>query len=232
MSDQDQLEQTKIARRSRQNLVFALLSLIVSFSVPLSALLGSQAASGTVSDFPEFYAAAKMSSAGEGVEIYKLESLFEAEHQFFPAMQGRELGFYIPPFAVPLLGWLSFLAAQPAYLLFASSSLAALLASIYLLRNVFQLSTAETLWLSTLFCASAPVFESLKLAQLAPFLLFALSACLWLLERKQDFLAGAALALLLLKPQELFPVALLFLTAGKWKTIAGLLVVALFLAVV
>lgn len=232
MPDQTQQEQNRAARGSRQNFIFALLSLCVCVTIPATALLGSQGSFGKVNDFPEFYTAAKMSVAGRGAHIYNLETLFSEEHRFFPQMQGRGLGFYIPPFAVPFLGWLSLFSADAAYLAYMALALAAILGSVQFLRRSFALGRTETIWLLCLLCATAPIFESLKLSQLAPFLLFSFSCSLWLAEQKKDLAAGAVLSLLLLKPQELFPLALFWLLSGRLKIIAGLAVAGVFLAAV
>jgi hypothetical protein len=111
-------------------------------------------------------------------------------------------------------------------------ALAAILGSVHFLRKSFALGRTETIWLLCLLCANAPIFESLKLSQLAPFLLFSFSCSLWLAEQKKDLAAGAVLSLLLLKPQELFPLALFWLLSGRLKIIAGLAVAGVFLAAV
>ncbi|MBX9689094.1 MAG: hypothetical protein K2X27_20465, partial [Candidatus Obscuribacterales bacterium] len=60
MQDPGSLTSINAKRRERLNTLCALGSALVCLLIPLSAILGSQSHFGKISDFPEYYAAAKM----------------------------------------------------------------------------------------------------------------------------------------------------------------------------
>ncbi len=217
----DDAQQKRKARKERIDFVFAILSLIIAATMPAAALLGSQGSFGKLSDFPEYYSVARMIREGHGSQIYVLDKLFEAQHQDFPQLESRGIGYYIPPFATPLITPLGFLPPMQSYLLFLLSSIASLIASVIILGKHFKLKASSKIWLATLLCASAPAFESLKIAQLAPYLLLSLSCTLCFLSKKNDIAAGASLAIMLLKPQELFPLLVYGLFSRRFKLIAS-----------
>lgn len=226
-SAEEPTDKTHKAKKSRLNLLMAWLSLLVCAAVPLSALLGSQTSFGKINDFPEYYASMKMICSGQGADIYKLGQLFEAQHRYFPSMANRGVGFYIPPFACPWLLLFGLLPPEPSYLLFIVSSTICLLAAAVILGRHFKIGLEGTLWTLTLIFATAPAFESLKIAQLAPFLFAAFAFFLYFAGQKKDLPAGLSLSLLLLKPQELFPLALYCLCSGRFKIIISLALVFL-----
>lgn len=219
----------KSSDRRRQNLIFAVLSLLVCALMPICAIIGSQQTFGRVSDFPEYYSAMKMICQSNGAEIYKLDKLFAVQHECFPDMQGRGIGFYIPPFSAVLLAPLGLLPASSSYCLYMIASVAALLGGIVMLGRHFGLRGEAVLWLAAAVCATSPAFESLKIAQLAPFLFASLAGFLLLAGRGRDIAAGACLALLLLKPQELAPIVVYSLCACRFRIILSLAAVFMLL---
>jgi hypothetical protein len=223
---------TPVSRTSRRNLTFAILSLCVALLIPLSAITGSQSVFGTVSDFPEYYAAMKMVAQGRGDLIYRLPELFREQHQFFPQMQGRGIGFYIPPFAAPLLYPLSLLPPFPSYCLFMSAALSALLGGAVALGKHFKLSPTGVIFMLAVIFAGGPAFESLKIAQLSPFLFAALSFFIYFAGRRNEIASGLSLAVLLFKPQELLPVAVYLAFGGRGKAVLTLVGAFLVLAVI
>lgn len=230
-TENSSLQEKAQTTRQRRDFVLALLSLIVCATMPVSALIGSQSSFGRLNDFPEYYAAAKMIKDGRGADIYKLDELFKVQHECFPSMEGRGIAFYIPPFAVPLLFPLAFLPPLQSYWLFMSGSLGCLFAAVFALKKNFDLSTNATLWMLTGLCASAPLFESLKIAQLAPFLFAGFSFFLLLSASKKDLISGICLSSLLLKPQELLPISIYVLFSARFKIIATLIATYIVLAI-
>jgi hypothetical protein len=68
-------------------------------------------------------------------------------------------------------------------------------------------------WIGLLLAAGfAPGLFALRMGQVSPWLLVGVTLFLWAVRRRRDFLAGGALALLLIKPH----VAYLFLLAALW----------------
>jgi hypothetical protein len=190
--------------------------------MPFMALLGSQAAFGKVSDFPEYFGSMQMVCTGRGADIYRPKALFATQAKLFPTLGERGIAFYIPPFAIPLLAPLGLLPASPAFLSYQLAQIGAIIAGIILLAKYFQLDCAGTVWLAAVTCATAPMFESLKISQLAPFLFLAFAVFLMLMRQKKDFAAGLSLSVLLLKPQELLPLAIFLLFSRRFKIVGSL----------
>ena len=213
----DQSAEMSSSRYGRRNLIFAILSLCLCLSIPVTAIVGSQGSFGRVSDFPEYYAAARMLVSGAGDQIYKLDDLFGMQHHFFPDMGARGIGFYIPPFSAILLLPLACFPAFASYGFYMLFSCLALIAGAIVLGKHFRLEKTGIIWLITAIFVTAPAFESLKIAQLAPYLFAALSFFLFWSGRKKDIAAGASLALLLLKPQELLPLVVYLAFARRFK---------------
>jgi hypothetical protein len=217
--------------KQRLNLIFAILSLSVCCSIPVTALVGSQGSFAQVSDFPEYYSSARMMVTGQGADVYKLPELFGAQISDFPELGMRGIGFYIPPFAAPLLAPLGFLPPAQSYAVYIAAAIAALVAGCVALAKYFKLDAQGTVWLLTIICAGGPAFEALKIAQLAPFL-FALLSFFLVFARKNEIAAAACLAGLLLKPQELLPLAVFLLFSRRFKIIAALAVIGIALVVI
>ncbi|MBX9724206.1 MAG: DUF2029 domain-containing protein [Candidatus Obscuribacterales bacterium] len=231
--------------RSGRNLIFAILSLCVCITIPAMALLGSQSSFGQVSDFPEYYGAMKLLCSGRAADMYKFPQLFAQQQQDFPELGQRGIGFYIPPFSAPLLAPIGLAPAKQSYILYMLFSIGSLITSTVILSKHFALKAEGCIWLLTALCLSAPIFESMKIAQLAPFLLLSFSVFLHFACTKElkvdiddsnspaeakpkssnDIIAGLSLAIMLLKPQELLPIAVYLAGAMRIKVIIALLAV-------
>ncbi len=230
---------------SRRNLIFGILSLCVCITIPAMALLGSQSSFGQVSDFPEYYGAMKLLCSGRAAEMYKLPQLFSQQQQDFPELGQRGIGFYIPPFSAPLLAPIGIFPPKQSYFLYMLLSIGSLIGSTIVLSKHFALKADGCIWLLTALCLSAPIFEAMKIAQLAPFLLLSFSVFLLLAckpdaktessesssqssvksSSKTELLAGLALAFMLVKPQELLPIAVYLAGARRLKVLFALLAV-------
>lgn len=222
---------TSQKRKSRQNLILAILSLFLTASIPISAVFGSQASFGKLSDFPEYYASMKMVLSGNADKIYVLDDLFAQEHLYFPQLEGRGLAYYIPPFCTVLLLPIALLDARTSYLVFISLSFLALSSGSIITGKLFKLKASGICWFLAILFATGPTFESLKIAQLAPFLYLSLSAFLFFEQKNKPVSAAACLSILLLKPQELLPLLVYMLGAGRFRTLIAFTFFALLLCV-
>lgn len=220
------------SRKQKFRLITAIFALVFSLAVPVIVLPLAVLTFAAVNDLPEYYAGASLISKGQGANIYQLERLGDEEQIIFPAMKGRLVGLFIPPFSVPLLMPVLLMPANVAPVLWTAFLSACALGACFVLRRTFVLSNLATLWLLAIMCLSGPLYESLRIGQLAPVLLLAFSFSILKMKQGRDISAGLWLSLLLLKPQELLPIMLYLLGGSKWKVIGATVAVGAVLALV
>lgn len=219
-------------RKQKFRLITAIFALVFSLAVPVIVLPLAVLTFAAVNDLPEYYAGASLISKGQGADIYQLERLGNEEQIIFPAMKGRVVGLFIPPFSVPLLMPVLLMPSNVAPVLWTAFLSACALGACFVLRRTFVLSNVATLWLLAIICLSGPLYESLRIGQLAPVLLLAFSFSVLKMKQGRDISAGLWLSLLLLKPQELLPIMLYLLGGSKWKVIGATAAVGAVLALV
>jgi Glycosyltransferase family 87 len=186
---------------------------------------------GVSSDLPEFYCAARLVASHCGSQVYDLLALGRAENLMFPSLAGRVIGLMVPPLAIPWLVPLSLVPIWLAPALWKTMSVLALLLATLLLKKVFVLTVKDWLWLITGLAFSGPLFESLRIDQLAPLLLFAFCLALWAIKEERPVLAALALSFFWLKPQQIFPLIVLLLACRRFAILKACLVFSLVLAV-
>ena len=223
---------TKQTRPQKVRLISAAVAATLSLAVPAAMIPLAVLSFGAVNDLPEYFAGATLSLSGRGASVYKLPELTSEEHRLFPAMGERAVGLFIPPFSLPLLLPVALMPPPLAPVIWTVLLALAALVSVLMLRKTFQLSLVATLWLTATACLSGPLYESLRIGQLAPILLLCLCLAVDQLKQGKEIKAGLALAVLLLKPQELLPIMLYLIGAAKWKTAGTLLAVGAALVVI
>lgn len=129
--------------------------------------------------------------------------------------------FLFPPSLVPLLaplGWLSRLAGYSAIVAALALSTAG---SLWILRRLVPGARGETLAFAVLVLSSASWHVMIRIGHLSALFLLVVLAAVHAAARKRDLLAGALLALAMLKPNLglLFPA--LLLARGRWRMLAG-----------
>ena len=219
-------------RKQKFRLITAIFAMVFSLAVPIIVLPLSVLTFGAVNDLPEYYASASLITRGRGADIYQLESLGQEEQRIFPPMDGRVVGLFIPPFSVPLLMPVVLMPAAAAPVVWTIFLSVCAAATCVVLRKTFALSTVATLWLIAIMCLSGPLYESLRIGQLAPLLVLAFSASFLNMRQGREIAAGALLSVLLLKPQELLPIMLYLLGASKWKVVGTTVAVGTVLALI
>lgn len=174
---------------------------------------------GQKTDFPQYYAPARMIVTGHGSEIYNFEKGVELQNQLFPSMGGRMQPVYLPP---PSQAWMIPLGLLPgdiAYIVWKTMQLVCLCMSVWLLKSCYQLSKKATAWLVAVLFASGPAFMACSIDQVSLFLLGALCVAIWGLKKDNPWVAAVALAFLMLKPQEAFPLLAFLLGAQRYKPV-------------
>ncbi len=206
-------------RTNKFRLIIAVVAAVLSVLVPIAIVPLAILSFGGTNDLPEYYASASLAVTGKGKAIYDLSALGMEEQRIFPSIGGRVIGFFIPPFSLPLLLPVVLMPTGLAPILWAIVLASAVVASLFVLRKTFKLSLVATLWLCAVVCLSGPLFEALRIGQLAPILLLSFSISLYMMSKGKDVAAGLALILMLLKPQELLPIMLYLAGARKWKLV-------------
>ncbi len=199
------------------------LAALTGTAITFSWLLKSMDFFANVSDLPEFFAASWLACHGQGGSAYDLPRLSEIEHQVFPALGGRAIGFYLSPPALLFLMPLALVAphmVQPLWFVFL---LGALLCAFGLLVRFFSISKTQSLLLWTLIIIFGPTYESLRLGQLSPLILLSLVGAFCLFKRGRDALAAFCLSLLVIKPQLLIPYVVFLLAGGRSRAAVYLL---------
>jgi hypothetical protein len=170
-------------------------------------------------DFPEFYAAAKVVKAGLGPRLY--DPLIQQQFQI--QYTGR-IGTYFnhPPFEV--LFYLPFAAApsQRAYVLWSLLNLGLLTA---VARSLQHYAFTRVAWqaLLALFLVFAPVLLNLMQGQDSVLLLFFVAMSFAALTRGKEFLAGCLLACGLFKFHLIFPLGLILVVNRTKRFLLGFL---------
>ncbi len=175
---------------------------------------------GISSDLPEFYCAARLAISHCGSQIYDLVTFGKVENLMFPSLAGRSIGFMLPPLGIPWLLPLGCLPVHAVAIVWKSLNVSAVILAIVLLKKIFSLALKECLWLITGLGFSGPLFEALRIDQLAPFLLLAFCLALWAIQSDRPLLAGAILAVFWLKPQQILAFLIALLACGRFASLS------------
>jgi Glycosyltransferase family 87 len=179
-------------------------------------------------DFPEFYAAARVVKAGLGHRLY--DPLIQQQFQI--QYTGR-IGTYFnhPPFEA--LFYLPFAAAPPqrAYVLWSLLNLGLLIAIARLLQH-YAFTPVGWQVLLALFLVFAPVLLNLLQGQDSVLLLFFVAMSFVALTRGNEFLAGCLLACGLFKFHLILPLALILAVNRTKRFLLGFLLLAVVLILI
>jgi len=185
-----------------------------------------------ISDLPEFYAAGRMVLSGNGAQVYDIAQQRAAQHALFPGMEDRVIGFFVNPFALPMIvpiGWVPVDAVRYVWKALLSIALGL---SIWLIKRIFELDFRGTLWLIAVMLCSGAAYEAMRIDQVSSFMLCGFCFALWALKEERPVLAALGMSVVLLKPQELLPMLLFMLGARKYKPLICLCVLSAILALI
>ena len=179
-------------------------------------------------DFPEFYAAAKVVKDGRGHQLYDPA----IQQQFQIQFTGR-IGTYFNHPAFEALFYLPFAAAPPqrAYVLWSLLNLGLLIA---IARSLQHYAFTRVGWqvLLALFLVFAPVLLNLLQGQDSVLLLFFVAMSFVALARGNEFLAGCLLACGLFKFHLILPLALILAVNRTKRFLLGFLLLAVVLILI
>ncbi len=207
-------------------------SMPVLFAILSAAWLGwffLQPFSGSISDFPQYYAPARLICTGHGADSYKFPIVSAMQHEGFPSMGDRAVPTYLPP---PSLFWFlpfGLMSGSQAFIAWKIVQIAALIGSIFLLKDAWGLNRKAVCYLIAGICVSGPAFAATQLGQISMLILCALSTMVWSFKKDKLWLAAIALSVLMLKPQEGLPLMIFLAGAKRYKMLSmtiGVLAVA------
>jgi hypothetical protein len=188
-------------------------------------------------DYVVYWTAGRMVLDGNAGRLYDLDAVqsYQARATGQPSYDVALLPYFNPPFAAGALAVLAVLPLGVSAVVFTGMSLAALGAGLRFLLSRLETRLEVVAWTLGVL-SSMPIYYALLHGQLSFLLFFLFVAVYILLKRGSDGLAGATLALLLLKPPlVLLPLLVLalnrrmealrgFLTCATGLVVASLLV--------
>jgi hypothetical protein len=198
-------------------------ALVVTFAGP-----GDRGIAGPLkgADFVHFYTLGHLAATRQVDAIYDMQALHAAQVALVPASEPELYPSVYPPQAallfIPFSGW----SYRSALLVWSAVTMA--------LYGVMVWSgwraVADRLSNRRLIVAAAVVFPPFWNLVLFGQISIFIMAAFWLgwlaLERGRPYLAGAAFGLLALKPQFGIPLAVIVMTCGEWRMLAGAVVSA------
>jgi hypothetical protein len=191
---------------------------------------------GRYEDYVTFYAAGTLVIEGRGGELYDLEALQRAEEAALGRPVGEEGGvlpFFNPPFVAALFAPLALLPIASAVFVLMAVNLALVIAAALTIGRVVRFERREDgllLWLGLL--TLGPVNTLILHGQLSALTLLGWALFVSLQVSGRPGWSGAALALLLVKPQAALVAALLLIYKRQWRPLAALSAIAAVLVAV
>jgi hypothetical protein len=195
-------------------------------------LWSAQYAFGKISDFPEYYAAAKMIIEGKAPSIYVVSEIAKVQQNLFPVLEKRFIPIYIPPPALIFFIPIGLIGLPLAIYVWKSLLVLSLIGSVIFLQRALLLSYKQTCYLIAGVALSHACFEMLRIDQIAAFILLAFSAAVHFLQRKQDITAGLALSIMILKPQYIIPFLVYLIGLRCWRPVIMFACVGILLTVI
>lgn len=177
-------------------------------------------------DFTAFYTGGWLVQHGDYLGLYVLERQASVQRSVLAGFQGVS-AYLNPPHYAILLAPLSALPYPLAFAVWTALMVSAFVGTIALLRPVVPALRGPRRWLLTgLLLLSAPVYYAVSAGQNTGLTLVLHAAILVALVRRRDALAGALIAVGMLKPQLFIGLLPLLLLGRRWLTLAGFIAVS------
>jgi len=173
-------------------------------------------------DFLSFYATSRVLLTEGPAHVYDLVAQRQVQQQLGGSGGLPFLPDPYPPFWILARCWLALLPLGWAYLAWGLLTIAATAGALFLLVRVAELD-GRGVWPAVVAAGFPPVILNLLQGQPVAFLLLGIALSLWFWSRGRETLAGAALALLLVKPQIAGLLLALVVLHRSLRALAGLL---------
>jgi Glycosyltransferase family 87 len=220
-------------RRAAPYVLLALCALALAplvamwWAQPIAAFFGRRDLWWDAEDFSVFYTAGHLVASGDGHLLYA-RSAFGAEQGTLPARHAATLNFFNPAFFALLFAPFSSLSFARAFQLWTLLNLGLLAVSCRLIWEIAD--PLERRWRVLIVMALVtfyPVTFALRLGQFSLILVTAWCGAFLLLRAGRDRAAGAALAVLLIKPELLVPIGIYLVLKRRPATLATFVPLAL-----
>ena len=170
-------------------------------------------------DFMSFYATSKVLLTAGPSHLYDLAAQQRAQASLLPGSRPFLPDLY-PPYWVLARFWLALLPLGWAYLAWGALTIAATAGSLVLLARIAGLDSWRS-WPVLTAAGFAPLLVNLIQGQSVAFVLLGIVLALWFRSRGRDLPAGAALSLILIKPQVGFLALALLLLKPSARALVG-----------
>lgn len=175
-------------------------------------------------DFTAFYTAARIIGSGNAHRLYDLELQTQVQQELLQphgwTFSGGLLPYVNPPLFAMLLVFLSFMPLAWASHFWNIVNIVLVLVSVkLLLRQRQEQSNRDFVAASLIVFSFFPVLQGLVNGQSSFLVLFILTLTYLALKSNRDHLAGAILALGLVKPQLVIVVAVVMLYCRRWRVV-------------
>jgi glycosyl transferase family 87 len=175
-------------------------------------------------DFMSFYATSKVLLTQGPAHVYELAAQQQAQAALLPGSRPFLPDLY-PPYWVLVRSWLALLPLSWAYLAWGVLTIAASAASLFLLARTAAFESWRS-WPMLTAAGFAPLVVNLVQGQSVAFVLLGIALSLWFHNRGREIAAGAALSLLLIKPQVGILLLGLLLIRPSARALAGFAIAA------
>jgi hypothetical protein len=207
--------------RARRASLAVLIALGIALAVAAVSGSGSSTATGRLGgDHVEFYGTGKMVLDGQLDHLYEPDAQRIAQEPY-SGDDGGFLFFGYPPHVAVLSAPLAALPFRVSWVITTALMVAGALGALALLRPVLRI--LQTAWwpCAALSLTFVPLFVGVGLGQNTAVSLLLIAAAWRLLHDDRDAAAGAALGLLLFKPQLAIPLLVFVAAGGRWKAIGS-----------
>ena len=175
-------------------------------------------------DFAATLTGALIVHDGDGARLYDLDTQRAAQERvlapYITPKAESVLPYIHPPFEALLVAPLVGLSYGLLYALWSGLIVLALAASLVLLARTLPVAGSARWVLLAAIGSYGALYQVLWLGQSSPLVLLGLCGTYAGIKRRRDSWAGAALALMALKPQMLLVIALLLLMWRRWRALA------------
>lgn len=202
------------------------LALLAGLVVAYVALLrGGHITSLTIrtGDFVQYFGISQLIIKGHGGAIYDFQRLSHVEELIvYPlSVQHGVLPYLYPPYFAIVVAPLSMLDYGAAYALWLIVNCVLLVSTLFALERYAGLGGRTAALVRLAGICSLPVVMTLALGQVSIVILALLASALLAARARRHELAGAALALALIKPPYVVPFLIIFIVQRRWRTIAA-----------
>ncbi|HEY9789811.1 MAG TPA: glycosyltransferase 87 family protein [Candidatus Obscuribacterales bacterium] len=174
-----------------------------------------------LSDFPSYYAAARLISRGHAADVYRMDKLQPEINRYWTMPSGRAVFAAEPPLFMPAYEPLAYFTPAGSVAFSLILSVAATAAALTILSAILELRMWGTITLMVLTAGSVTYWCTIRIGKPVCIMLLALCCVMLLLKRRRDIGAAGASLLCLMKWHEILPLLMFASGARKWAYVVS-----------